>query len=99
MLEPQYINLQPTEIGVLDSASAIFSAKVASGKVGPENEDQVIEESVAQAIKMAKIVETRSRPRARSVEVFEDSRPCIVWLARIFSLSFATFFLKHRSFS
>ena len=57
MLEPQYINLQPTEIGVLDSASAIFSAKVVSGKVGPENEDQVIEESVAQAIKMAKIVE------------------------------------------
>jgi len=57
MLDPQYINLQPTEIGVLDSASAIFSAKVASGKVGPENEDQLIEESVAQAIKMAKIVE------------------------------------------
>ena len=57
MLEPQYINLQPTEIGVLDSASAIFSAKVVSGKVGPENEDQLIEESWAQAIKMAKIVE------------------------------------------
>jgi hypothetical protein len=57
MLEPSYINLQPTEIGVLDSASAIFAAKVASGKVDAENEAQVIEESVAQAIKLAKLVE------------------------------------------
>ena len=57
MLKPEYLNLQPTEVAILTSASTIFSAKISSGKVDASNEEQVIEETVAQAIKVAKRIE------------------------------------------
>ena len=57
MFKPEYLNLQPTEVGVLTSASTIFAAKISAGKVDANNEDQVIEESVSQAIKLAKRIE------------------------------------------
>ena len=57
MLKTEYLNLQPTEIGILQGAAAIFAAKVASGKVSADNEDEVVEESVKQAIDLAKTVE------------------------------------------
>ena len=57
MLKTEYLNLQPTEVGILNGAAAIFAAKIASGKVGAENESQVVEESVKQAIDLAKTVE------------------------------------------
>ena len=57
MLKTEYMNLQPTEVGILTSASTIFAAKVSSGRVDASNEDQVVEESVDQAIKLAKRVE------------------------------------------
>ena len=57
MLKTEYLNLQPTEIGILQGAAAIFAAKVASGKVAADNEDEVVEESVKQAIDLAKTVE------------------------------------------
>ena len=57
MLKTEYMNLQPTEVGILNSASTIFAAKVSSGRVDSNNEDQAIEESVDQAIKLAKRVE------------------------------------------
>ena len=57
MLKTEYLNLQSTEIGILQGAAAIFAAKVASGKVAADNEDEVVEESVKQAIDLAKTVE------------------------------------------
>ena len=57
MLKTEYMNLQPTEVGILTSASTIFAAKVSSGRVDASNEDEAVEESVDQAIKLAKRVE------------------------------------------
>jgi len=48
MLKTEYLNLQPTEIGILQGAASIFAAKVASGKVNADNEGEVVEESVKQ---------------------------------------------------
>jgi hypothetical protein len=58
MFKTEYMNLQPTEIGILTSASTIFAAKVSSGRVDADNEDQAVEECVDQAIKLAKRVES-----------------------------------------
>ena len=57
MLNTEYLNLQPTEVGILTSAATIFAAKVSSGRVDASNENQAVEESVDQAIKLAKRVE------------------------------------------
>lgn len=57
MIKTEYMNLQPTEAGILTSAATIFAAKVSSGRVDESNEDQALEESVNQAIKLAKRVE------------------------------------------
>lgn len=57
MIKTEYMNLQPTEISILTSAASIFAAKVSSGRVDASNEDQAVEESVHQAIKLARRVE------------------------------------------
>ena len=57
MLTTDYLTWQPTEIGILQGAAAIFAAKVASGKVDSDNEGELVEESVKQAIDLAKTVE------------------------------------------
>ena len=48
MLKTEYLNLQPTEIGILQGAASIFAAKVASGKVNADNEGEVVEELVTE---------------------------------------------------
>ena len=57
MIKQEYITLKPTETSILESAAAIFAAKVGQGKVDGNNEDAVISDSVSQAIKLAKEVE------------------------------------------
>ncbi len=61
MASQEYINLQSTEIGVLESAASIFAAKIQSGSVNSDNEQDMINESVAQAIKLARKVDESIR--------------------------------------
>lgn len=61
MVHPEYLHLQPTEIGVLDAAAVIFAAKLQQGQVNDSNEQQVIDESVLQAVKLARKVDESVR--------------------------------------
>lgn len=61
MVQPEYLHLQRTEIGVLDASAAIFAAKVQNGSVNSENEQDIINESVLQAIKLARKVDESVR--------------------------------------
>jgi len=54
-----YIHLQPSEVAVLDAASRIFAAYVASNKVTKANERELYEHAVELAIQMAQRVENR----------------------------------------
>lgn len=53
------LKLQPSETAVLHAASRIFAAWIAAGKVTPENQGQVLEESIGAAIQMAKSADDR----------------------------------------
>ena len=53
------INLEPDEIAVLDAASRIFSAFVASNQCTRDNQDAVLHNSIDLAIQMTKMVDER----------------------------------------
>jgi hypothetical protein len=61
MNHTEYLHLAPTEIGILESAASIFAAKVQNGTVTPANEDEVINHSVMQAIKIARRIDESVR--------------------------------------
>lgn len=61
MVHPEYMHLQPTEVGILEAASHIFAAKVQMGTVNAENEQKIVDESVLQAIKLARKVDESVR--------------------------------------
>lgn len=46
------VNLEPGEVAVLDAASRIFAAYIASNQLTPENEDLAIEKSVDLAARL-----------------------------------------------
>jgi len=57
MLEETFLRLQPSEGIVSEMASRIFAAYVSAGQLTTANEDELIERSIAIAIKMAQKVD------------------------------------------
>jgi len=56
-MEKPVLSLQPSEIALLTSAAHIFSAYVMSGHVTGGNESDMMDRSVAEALKMARRIE------------------------------------------
>jgi hypothetical protein len=53
MPEETFLRLQSSESVVCDMASRLLAAYIASGRLSAENEDELVERSVALAIKLA----------------------------------------------
>jgi hypothetical protein len=53
MKEKPYLRLQSSEETVVHAASRIFSSYIVMGKVTKENEDQLIEDAISIAVKIA----------------------------------------------
>jgi hypothetical protein len=56
-MDKPVLSLQPSEIAVLGAAAQIFSAYVVSGHVTGGNESDMMDRSLAEAIKMARRLE------------------------------------------
>ena len=52
-----YMNLQPTEVALLDAASRIYSARLASGKVPDGGEDAALQTSMNESIRLARLID------------------------------------------
>jgi len=48
------LTLEPSETAVLEAASRIFSALIAAGRLGEENQDELVELSVRAAVALAR---------------------------------------------
>lgn len=57
MHKTEYINLQPTELGIVQSSAILLAAKISNSSVSPANEDEVISHCVHMAVKIAKMVD------------------------------------------
>jgi len=55
--EPDYFSLQPTEAAIAHMASRIFSSFIAAGKVTEQNENELMDRSIALAMSMARKVD------------------------------------------
>ncbi len=52
-----YMSLQPTEVALLDSASRIYSARLASGQVADGCESDALEAAVAESLLLARLID------------------------------------------
>lgn len=57
MHKTEYINLQPTELGILQSSAILLASKISNSTVTPANEDEVIAHCVLMAVKIARKVD------------------------------------------
>jgi len=57
MNEQVYFRLQPSEATIATIAARIFSSYIVAGKVSDQNENDMVDRSIALAIKLAKKVE------------------------------------------
>jgi len=53
-MEKDYLKLSPSESVVIQCATQIYSAYIVTGKVTDENENEMREKSIQEAIKIAK---------------------------------------------
>jgi hypothetical protein len=51
------LSLQPSETALLHAASRIYAAYIASGHVTEGNEDDMLDRSLAEALKLAQLAE------------------------------------------
>ena len=52
-----YMSLQPTEVALLDSASRIYSARLASGQVADGCESDPLKAAVAESLLLARLID------------------------------------------
>ena len=52
-----YMSLQPTEVALLDSASRIYAARLASGQVADGRESDAIEVAVSESLSLARRID------------------------------------------
>jgi len=57
MIEETFLRLQHSEGVVCAMASRLLAAHIASGRLSAENEDQLIEQSLSMAIKLARLAD------------------------------------------
>jgi hypothetical protein len=57
MIEETFRRLQHSEGVVCDMASRLLAASIASGRLNADNEDQLIEQSLSMAIKLARMAD------------------------------------------
>jgi hypothetical protein len=53
-----YIALQPSEIALLQATAQIYSAYIVSGRAEPGSEDDYLERSIREAVRIAKTIDS-----------------------------------------
>ena len=59
MEEPTRLELEPSEVAVLHAAARLLAAHIIAKDVTPENEAQMMDQCITQAINLAKTVDRR----------------------------------------
>lgn len=57
MSAKEYVNLQSSEIALLNAAATIFSSYISANKVNDNNESEILNKSISISFKMAEIIE------------------------------------------
>lgn len=52
-----FVKLQPSEVALLNSASAIYAGRLAAGSVAVGSESEAIQQAIAEAIQMAQLID------------------------------------------